>query len=94
MSRDPYDVVIAGGGLAGASLACALAPLGLRIAVVEAVPPRAASQPSYDDRTLALNHASCQILTSLGLWPALAGRATAISKVIVTELGRRKPSGT
>ena len=32
-----YDIAIAGGGLVGASLALALAPLGLRVALVEAI---------------------------------------------------------
>ncbi len=64
-----YDVAIIGGGLVGASLSCALSPLGLKIALVEAVPFRARSQPSYDDRTLALSASSCQILKGLGIWP-------------------------
>ena len=83
-----YDVAIIGGGLVGASLACALAPLGLRLALVEAVSFRAASQPSYDDRTLALSASSCRILQTLGLWPALQERATAIREIHVRELDR------
>lgn len=83
-----HDVAIVGGGLVGASLACALAPLGYRVAVIEAVAPRAVAQPSYDDRALALGEASCRILAGLGLWEALAGAATPIRRVIVSELGR------
>jgi 2-octaprenyl-6-methoxyphenol hydroxylase len=65
-----------------------LAPLGLRVALVEAVPLRGESQPSYDDRTLALSDSSCRILRSLGLWPGLAGSATPIRAVHVREFGR------
>jgi 2-octaprenyl-6-methoxyphenol hydroxylase len=83
-----YDVAIIGGGLVGASLACALAPLGLKLALIEAVPFRAASQPSYDDRTLALSASSCRILETLGIWAALQERATAIREIQVRELDR------
>jgi 2-octaprenyl-6-methoxyphenol hydroxylase len=86
MSR--YDVAIIGGGLVGASLACALAPLGLKIALVEAVAFRAASQPSYDDRTLALSASSCRILEGLGIWPSLEANATPIREIHVRELNR------
>jgi 2-octaprenyl-6-methoxyphenol hydroxylase len=82
------DVAIIGGGLVGASLACALAPLGLRVALLEAVTFRTASQPSYDDRTLALSASSCRILDTLGIWPALAESATPIREIQVRELGR------
>lgn len=88
MSRNDCDIAIVGGGLVGASLACALAPMGYRVTVVEAVSRQAEAQPSYDDRTLALNLASCRILQGLGLWPGLAARATPIREVIVSELDR------
>ncbi|MEE4216208.1 MAG: 2-octaprenyl-6-methoxyphenyl hydroxylase [Xanthomonadales bacterium] len=83
-----YDVVIVGGGLVGASLACALAPLGLKVALVEAVAFRASAQPSYDDRTLALSSSSCKILQGLGLWPKLEQNATPIREIQVRELDR------
>jgi len=87
-SPNRYDVIIVGGGLVGASLACAVAPLGLRLALIEAVAFRAASQPSYDDRTLALSASSCRILESIGVWPALQQSATAIREIHVRELDR------
>lgn len=86
MSR--YDVAIIGGGLVGASLACALAPLGLKVVLLEAVAFRADAQPSYDDRTLALSASSCRILAALDLWPALRENATPIREILVRERDR------
>ena len=83
-----HDVAIIGGGLVGASLACALAPLGLRVILLEAVVFRSASQPSYDDRTLALSASSCRILEALDIWPHLADSATPIREIHVRELKR------
>jgi 2-octaprenyl-6-methoxyphenol hydroxylase len=88
VERRSHDVIIVGGGLVGASLACALAPLGLRVALIEAVAFRAASQPSYDDRTLALSASSCRILQTIGIWPELQENATAIREIHVRELNR------
>ena len=82
------DIAIVGGGLAGASLAVALAPLGYDIKVIEAVAYKAAGQPSYDDRTLAISHSSCRILAGIGVWEALATDATAIRKIYITEMAR------
>ena len=82
------DIAIVGGGLAGASLAVALAPLGYDIKVIEAVAYKASKQPSYDDRTLALSHSSCRILAGIGLWEMLEADATAIRKIYIREQGR------
>lgn len=83
-----YDIAVIGGGLVGASLACALSPLGVKVALVEAVAFRAASQPSYDDRTLALSASTCRILDGLGLWPKISHNATPIREIQVRELDR------
>lgn len=82
-----YDVLIVGGGLVGASLACAVADLGLRIGLVEAVPFAAVSQPSYDDRSLALAYGTRCIFEGLGLWPAIRAIATPILRIHISERG-------
>ena len=56
-----YDVIIAGGGMIGASLALALKPRNLKIAVVEAVARTAELQPSFDDRSTALSRSTRNI---------------------------------
>ncbi len=63
-----YDVVIAGGGLVGASLAVALAPSQKKILVIEPHPPDSAWQPSYDERTVALTHTTRVIFQAMGVW--------------------------
>jgi 2-octaprenyl-6-methoxyphenol hydroxylase len=82
-----YDLVIIGGGLVGGSLACALSGCGLRIAVVEAVPASAESQPSYDERVIALSWGSRRIFEAIGLWSDIAPEAEPIRQVHVSDRG-------
>jgi len=82
------DVAIAGGGLVGASLALALAPLGLHIVVVEAVTPGAGGHPSYDERTTALANGTVRTFQGLGVWRQMQREATPIRRIHVSEQGR------
>jgi len=87
-SVQDFDVLIAGGGMVGASLALALAPLGWRIGMLDAHPLDAASSPSFDDRATALSWSSRQVFKALGLWPALVAEAGVIEHIHVSEQGR------
>jgi len=83
-----YDIVIAGGGMVGSSLALALAPLGLRVAIVEVVPRAAASQPSFDDRSTALSRSTQRMFEAMGLWGDVLPAATPITHIHVSDQGR------
>ncbi len=85
--RPDLDVLIAGSGMVGASLACALAGGPLRVGVVEPVEPSAPAQPSYDDRVVALSLGSRRILEGIGVWDALMASATPIRAVHVSDRG-------
>ena len=96
-----YDVVIAGGGMVGASLALQLSCNSedkLRVLVVESFPIKAAQQdedkpaapvysPSFDARSTALSYSSQLILSGLKLWPVVAQHAADISTIHVSEQG-------
>ena len=90
MERDPqaFDVIVAGGGMVGASMALALAPLDLKIAVIDRLAPPQRQAPGYDDRSTALAAGSRRILEAVGVWDALAPDATPIREVHVSERGR------
>ena len=83
-----FDVAIAGGGLVGASLALALAPLGLKVALVEAVAPGSVEHPSFDERTTALANGTVRVFRSLDVWRHMQREATAIRRIHVSEQGR------
>lgn len=82
-----FDITIVGAGMVGASLAHALRNTGYSVGIVEAVPPRADTQPSYDDRHLALSLSSQRILNDLDLWTALSGKAVPIEHIHVSDQG-------
>jgi 2-octaprenyl-6-methoxyphenol hydroxylase len=81
------DVAIAGGGMVGLSLAAALAPLPLSVAVIEPVAPEADLQPSFDARTTALSAGSRRVLEGIGVWAGIAAAATPIRRIHVSERG-------
>jgi len=83
-----YDVVIAGGGMIGTSLALAMSPLGLRVAVVEAVARGAALQPSFDDRSTALSRSTQRMFEAMGLWDQIRSASTPIKRIHVSDKGR------
>jgi 2-octaprenyl-6-methoxyphenol hydroxylase len=82
------DVLIAGGGMVGASLAAMLASLDLRVMLVEAFPVGSAGQPSFDERHTALSNGSRRALEVLDVWPLVAREATPIQKIHVSDRGR------
>lgn len=69
MSDKTYQVVIIGGGMVGATVACLLAEKGMSVALVDAGNPSEAwPGDSYDLRVSALTLASINLFRSLGVW--------------------------
>jgi len=87
MANIDVDIIIVGGGMVGASLACALKNTSLNIAIIEAFEPSSKQQASYDDRGIALAYGSQRIFESIGLWEQLAVHSTAIDDIHVSDRG-------
>lgn len=84
MQNRSYDVVIAGGGFIGRTLALGLsklAPEDFRMALVDAEP----ANKVEDARASALSAATKNLLSVLGLWPELATDAQAIEAIEITD---------
>lgn len=77
------DVAIVGGGPVGAALAAGLEGCGLDVVVLEARGKLEAPDP----RAIALSEGSRLILQRLGVWDALADRATPIETIHVSQRG-------
>lgn len=86
-----FDLIIVGGGLVGASLACALADSSLRIAIIEAFPFKSDDseyQPAFDARSVALSYTSKQVFDGIDLWPSINKLGVAaIKKIHISDRG-------
>ena len=86
-----FDIVIVGGGIVGASLACALVQTalaqGVRIALVEKYQAAQCFEGKvFDPRVVALNASSIDFFTQLGVWPSIeAKRTCAYTKMFVWD---------
>ena len=87
-SANQFDIVIAGGGMAGSTLAWALlqARPELQIAIIEQQ-KETISPVSFDSRSIALARASAQLLEQWGLWAELKHHACAIETIHVSDRG-------
>lgn len=79
------DAIIVGGGLAGMTLAIALARHGLTSHVVDALDLATTLVPTYDGRASAIASASQRMFAALGLWDDLADQAQPIWEIRVVE---------
>ena len=72
---EKYDIVIIGGGMVGATLACALRQSSLRCALIEFTPGKTtASESQFDLRVSAITRASQRIFAALDVWPAMVAQ--------------------
>lgn len=82
---ETIDVIIIGGGNAGATLAGLLGAYGFSVAVVEALPPEAARDPTLDGRTLAITRGSSHLYRAMGAWSGLRPLAQPITHIMTSQ---------
>jgi 2-octaprenyl-6-methoxyphenol hydroxylase len=80
-----FDVVIAGGGMTGGTLALALAQAGLGVALCDGQPLKARLEPTFDGRASAIAAASFRQFRALGIAGELEKVAQPIRTILVTD---------
>ncbi len=90
MTRNDIDVLIAGGGFAGLTLAIALRQgLGSAFSVVLADPTlgmsRAQDAHAHDERASAIVAAARRLFEAIGVWEKMAAEAQPILDMVVTD---------
>jgi 2-octaprenyl-6-methoxyphenol hydroxylase len=80
-----HDVIIAGAGIAGATLALSLSRAGLRPVLIDPVVFDAQLAPTFDGRASAIAYAAYRQWRALGLGDALDPHAQRIEQILVTD---------
>lgn len=89
---DP-DVIIAGAGMAGATLALSLSRAGLKPLLIDPAPFETQLAPTFDGRASAIAYAAFRQWRALGVGEALAPHAQRIEQILVTD-GRAPGAAT
>ncbi|MFE1748168.1 FAD-dependent hydroxylase [Coleofasciculus sp. H7-2] len=77
-----YDLAIAGGGIIGATLACALKDSGLRVALIERSPQSAAVAIG---RAYAISLMSGRIFEGMGVWDKILPQINAFQQIRLSD---------
>ncbi|MCG9598310.1 2-octaprenyl-6-methoxyphenyl hydroxylase [Vibrio sp. Isolate25] len=83
-----FDVVIAGGAMAGMTLALAINTLSqqpISIAVIEPYKADHQAHPGFDSRSIALSYGTVNVLKQFELWEDISKLATAIEHIHVSD---------
>jgi 2-octaprenyl-6-methoxyphenol hydroxylase len=86
------DAIVCGGGMVGLTLGLALAKGGLKVAVVDSMPPEKTVAPEFDGRVSALAYANVRMLQVLDVWPHLAPNAQPIREILVSDGAVGRPA--
>ncbi|MDB5462842.1 MAG: ubiH [Phenylobacterium sp.] len=82
---EDVDVIIAGAGIAGATLALALNQAGLKPVLIDPVVFDAQVAPTFDGRASAIAYAAFRQWRALGVGAALEPHAQRIEQILVTD---------
>lgn len=77
-----FDVAIAGGGIVGATVACALRGSGLKVVVIEALPQATAARQA---QAYAFSLLSGRIFRGLGLWETVRSRLETFTRIRLSD---------
>ncbi|HEY9863334.1 MAG TPA: FAD-dependent hydroxylase [Candidatus Obscuribacterales bacterium] len=77
-----YDVVIVGGGIVGATLACGLKDSGLKITIIESQKPEVAISKK---QAYALTLQTGRILKSIGVWDEIVTKITTFYQISLSD---------
>ena len=83
--KNKFDIIIAGAGMVGLSLATSLARAGLSVAVLEKTSLSSQLEPEFDGRVCAISLGSQRILEDMGAWENMSAYAEPILDIRVTD---------
>ena len=79
------DILVIGGGMVGLGFACAAASAGIRVTLIDRLPPEASLESAFDGRVSAITAGSARLLETLGIWQGIEGEKQPILEIRVSD---------